>query len=648
MATRSFAGVGALAVALLFGAACMDTQGLTDLPQTPIASPVQWVLVQPAVATVAPGKNIALSVELQDAAGRDLDEPVQWASSDTTVATVDTAGVVTARHVGSANISAQSGGTSAYAVVDVSNAPPPTWFVSITPASSSVQVRATVQLFATVKDSAGNVVPQAQVTWSSSKTAVATVNQSGEITGVDTGSANIVAKAGATSSTARISVTAASSQPPASPPPPPPAPPPSSTTLFNDFSATSPHWSHIRSMMTDFYYGWTASERTWAGQHYDLAISGDGSAWQQANPTVRHLVYALLWTTKVGDASSGPTTSYYQDMQTWYAAHTQYKIETAFLHAASAGKDSASRLALTIWNSSRWAVNPADAGLRAYELDRFARLTANESGVFIDEITSADMLSAASQSSEFGSATGGYQSAMTSLIGAIKRQMGSDVLMLNTATYTTDFDRANAIAAGAVHLEKMNNPLFSETYRAWQWIDDLTANGVLVDFVSAYSSSEIPAMASRVPPGNSATSTQRMKLWELASYYLVVRAQPDLLGLQLENMWNLPYSSIWTRAQEANIGHPLADRVIMSRGTDPAGQGYTLFSRQFDRALVLVRHQSGWGTQLYGDQTAITVPLPGGETWLPLHADGTLGSAVTTIKLRNSEAAILIKGSKVQ
>ena len=44
----------------------------------------------------------------------------------------------------------------------------------------------------------------------------------------------------------------------------------------------------------------------------------------------------------------------------------------------------------------------------------------------------------------------------------------------------------------------------------------------------------------------------------------------------------------------------------------------------------------------------MTFPLPAGETWLPLHADGTVGAAVTSITLRNSEAVILIKQSKVQ
>jgi hypothetical protein len=61
--------------------------------------------------------------------------------------------------------------------------------------------------------------------------------------------------------------------------------------------------------------------------------------------------------------------------------------------------------------------------------------------------------------------------------------------------------------------------------------------------------------------------------------------------------------------------------------------------------MVLLRLQQGWGSQTYTDGTAITITLPAGERWIPLNADGTVGSAITSIRLRNSEAAILLKGS---
>jgi len=631
-------------------ASCVDNSALVDVPQGPGPSPVKWVLITPGAAQIAPGKNVALQVELQDGAGRDLSGlPVTWSSSDTTVATVDSTGNVKARKVGTAHIVAASGQTSAYSVVSVSSAPPPALFVTLSPSSVTVPVQGDAQIFATVKDASGNVVPTAQVTWTSSNTSVASVSASGEVTGANPGSAVITATAGTGHSTSSVSVTPKSTAPPSSPPPPPPpiTPPAAVASLFDDYSAVSPHWRHITTMMTDFYYGWTSAERTWAGQHYDLAMSGDGSAWQAANPAVRHLAYALEWSIEIDGGTPGIATEFYGDMTQWYSAHPQYAIETAFLHVPNAPKDSAHRLVFFDWGTHKWAFDPADAGLRAYQVDRLTRLAAGHQGVFLDVESASAIMAHISKSQEY-SVSAPYQSAHASLLAAIKQGLGSKMLMINTATYTTSADLADAEAAGAVHLEKANNPLFSETSLLWQWCETLMSHGVFVDFVSTLSSGEEATYSATIPPGNSQTTAQRLKMWELASYYMVVPPSPTLLSLQLENMWNLPYSEIWLRAQEADIGHPTGSRAIVTRGTDPVGQGYTLYSRDFDRALVLLRHQSGWGTQIYTNASAVTFPLPAGETWLPLHGDGTVGAAVTSITLRNSEAAILIKQSKVQ
>src|SRR5665647_783415 len=183
--------------------------------------------------------------------------------------------------------------------------------------------------------------------------------------------------------------------------------------------------------------------------------------------------------------------------------------------------------------------------------------------------------------------------------------------------------------------------------RRWQWVGNLAAAGVFVDLVSTYSSPTIAGMSASYPRGNSATSVQRAKLWELASYYMAVPSSPRLVALQLENLWSKPYSSLWIKAQEANIGHPTTNRVQVAHGTDPLGNSYIVYERSFDRALIVLRLQQGWGSQTYTDGTAITVSLPAGEAWIPLNAEGTVGTAVKSIRLRNSEAAIMLKASKM-
>ena len=67
--------------------------------------------------------------------------------------------------------------------------------------------------------------------------------------------------------------------------------------------------------------------------------------------------------------------------------------------------------------------------------------------MFIDEASSGDILPRVRGAAEFEQSR--YEADYTSLLAAIKRAFGNKMLMLNTAEYTKDFDRANAAAAGA-------------------------------------------------------------------------------------------------------------------------------------------------------------------------------------------------------
>ena len=200
-------------------------------------------------------------------------------------------------------------------------------------------------------------------------------------------------------------------------------------------------------------------------------------------------------------------------------------------------------------------------------------------------------------------------------------------------------------------MEKANNPLSSDLPSTWTWIDKLLEAGIFVDLVDALDYADMAAVVRKDFGGSTDSAFHRIKMAELASYYMVVPSTPDRLALQLVNMWDRPYSSIWLRAQEANIGHPTGPRHRLIRdvpAADPTGQKVQVFTRDFDRALVLFRSQVGWSAQHYGDSTAISIPLPGGETWLPLNPDGTLGAPVTHLALRNADAAILIKQGMIQ
>ena len=413
----------------------------------------------------------------------------------------------------------------------------------------------------------------------------------------------------------------------------------------SDYSTSSHHWTHITTFMTDFYYNWTGSERSWAGQHYDMAMSGSSSAWRASNPTATHSTYALLWSMEAAGSPS-VATNYASDMKSWFASHPQYSLEKAFVHKRGALFNQAGRVYYYRLGGYRWAINPKDAGATAYTVSRAQRLAGSDGGIFFDESSSGDMTSTLGDMQEFASRTD-YVAAMANVIGQAKAAVGSKMIMLNTAGYTTALDSINARRAGAVQLEQFNSFKWSGMYDHWRWVANLASQGVFVDVVSAYSSVDMPGMTS-YPAGNSPSNTQRAKLWELASYYLSLpESGAKNVAIQMENFWSVAYSKIWTKAQEADIGKPVTPMWESTRGTDPLGQRYVIYARDFERARVILRLQQGWGSQNYTDASAITINLPDNERWIPLNADGTVQGAIDLLKLRNSEAVILLRGSRM-
>ena len=427
-----------------------------------------------------------------------------------------------------------------------------------------------------------------------------------------------------------------------------PPPPADGGTLFGSYRATSPHWPHLRTMVTDFYYGIASSERDFIARHFDGAISGDRATFVGRNATGTHVPYALNWNLIFDPPHDDLMTSFYPDMKRWYAAHSQYRLEGAFIHKAGSAGDSASRVVTSTWPGERfWVLNGADEGLREYQRNRVARAAAGEDGLFFDNDGASLIDHIPYRAREYDNPQQ-YLTGHVAMIRAIKQGLGSKIARLNVGDMTTEFDYQMLTAAGAGHLERINVPTAERIEEIWPFLDRLLSAGVDVEMVNLYEWDESNRFTSGgFNPGNYPSRVFRMKMWELASYYMVVPSSPDHLSLALTNYWAAPPSTTWLKAQEANIGHPTEARHILARGTDPVGQPYHVWARNFDRALVLVRPTIGWQNLEWGDNTAITVTLPAGEQWLPLRGDGTLGAAVTSVRLRAAEALILVKGSKL-
>ena len=180
------------------------------------AAPAMVTVTPDAATLTAIDQTISLSAEVRDQLGRPItDAIVVWSSADTAVATVDTSGLVTAVADGSATVTALSGEVSGSASVVVSQTAAT---VEITPATHTLAAGDTVRLVATASDDNGHIVTDAAFSWTSSDTAVASVDDTGLVQGVAEGMAVITA-AGSDGAAAGVEGTAEIT---VLPPPPPP------------------------------------------------------------------------------------------------------------------------------------------------------------------------------------------------------------------------------------------------------------------------------------------------------------------------------------------------------------------------------------------------------------------------------------------
>ena len=171
-----------------------------------VAQEVSAVAVSPAADTLVAGDTLRLAAEADDANGHTVaGAEFTWASSDTLVAVVDDAGLVTGHGAGEAEVTATTAAVAGRADFTVV-APAPTT-IAITPDTVALTALGqTAQLAAEVRDQIGNAMTGAAVSWASSAASVATVSSTGLVTAVGNGTATITATAGSASGSATVTV----------------------------------------------------------------------------------------------------------------------------------------------------------------------------------------------------------------------------------------------------------------------------------------------------------------------------------------------------------------------------------------------------------------------------------------------------------
>jgi trimeric autotransporter adhesin len=184
-------------------------QSLNGTAAVTVAAPaLLQISVTPSSASLPLGESQSLVAtgSFSDGSTQNLTAVASWSSSLPSVATLASAGSVTAKAQGSAIISAAVGPVNGAASLTVTA--PVIVGVSITPAQSSLFIGSTTQLLATASYSDGssqNVSSTA--TWISEEPSIVGASSGGNVTAVQVGSATVQAADGGFTGSATLTVT---------------------------------------------------------------------------------------------------------------------------------------------------------------------------------------------------------------------------------------------------------------------------------------------------------------------------------------------------------------------------------------------------------------------------------------------------------
>ena len=194
------------AIPFTFAVALLVTNCGGDVTVEPPRPVPTTITISPETATlVSLAETVQLTATVHDQNGQVMTGvSVNWASLETSVATVGSAGLVTAARNGVATIRASSGAALGTATVTVEQQPAE---VRITPdADTLLAIEDTVQLSVEVVDANGHPVADAEVEWESGNDSVLTVSASGLVTAAGPGSTSVTATVDEVSGTAVVSV----------------------------------------------------------------------------------------------------------------------------------------------------------------------------------------------------------------------------------------------------------------------------------------------------------------------------------------------------------------------------------------------------------------------------------------------------------
>lgn len=168
-----------------------------------ISEPDYTLSLAPSATSLFVGDSTRLVATLRDGSGTVIPTTFTWTVDNASVALVDSTGLVRGVGPGSAAVHVTARGQTASASLQVAHDDGQT--LTVSPTAANILVDGTQRFTATLKDRNGTTIPSTPI-WSTSSSAVATVDNTGLVRGVGAGSATIQAKVGTLIAGAAVNV----------------------------------------------------------------------------------------------------------------------------------------------------------------------------------------------------------------------------------------------------------------------------------------------------------------------------------------------------------------------------------------------------------------------------------------------------------
>ncbi len=295
-----------------------------------------------------------------------------------------------------------------------------------------------------------------------------------------------------------------------------------------------------------------------------------------------------------------------------------------------------SRLFYPYYGQMRFVTNPSSSAVRKWAADYHTRILQQNplaDGFFLDN-SNGRFPSVGSPIIELIT---NYSEDSANLVASVWKAIAPKMVFTNTSGGSAD---ANAVTQSSTGV--FEEFVLRPTDANWAAFNDVAS--LVKQRLGADSPSPYVILDSH--PGSFATTDDRVRTGTLAYYYLLADPNRTMLMFFGGYAPSAPWSQIWIPAASVNVGQPNGAFTTFASGKDPENTtlDYRVYSRQYADALVLYKPRSytlGVGTGTISDATATTHTLDG--NYRVLNADGTRGTVINQITIRNGEGVVLMK-----